>query len=653
MDKPNHSSRGSGANGSGRRRGRGRRPQRWRGGRGNRHSPPLRAALEPDVVNAATRGQPQRRQFNQVLLHRRSNPSRPQFTNPPTNHGTITQDPRSLPEDHPLIVEMKGLTEEKARRQLYWAELAKILGGEWENPASFDRQTWLEETRVADEKLDELAGQIRLAEHGVYAPPPPRSFNRPSVYSTLSESAVREQWGTEHKIVDETVDETGKKTSSAVHNQMTSTDMPNTVSSTIATARGPRRPQRPLFIHDSDIEDDEDENSQNPQNNYQTNDSLVKATRGRRASRAARSRKSRSHDQIPAHEANTAQIDAAEPGIVRKGAAGSGMVGTSAAEPGVVRTSVAGPNLVGSNTAEPSIFQPTVSEQRLAVPFIDLSNSTSTSTESLNIARSSAVPPDAEKPLTVESASVSEDSVPAEDGANQDWIQTIIRKWEQKRNRIDPLLSDYTTTESSLQASSRQRPSSSLGAFTASTNTQQALAAVVVSNLIQQDFTRNIRQNASSSTLKPDLVQKTTKRRHESEQEGPVKKLRKSARPESEEQNNDGQGLRVVQRNQQPGYLHIDDTSPIEVVDLHSVISSEHETNRPNEVQQARFRRSVVHRRARDSDDDSFSDSDDDSFSDPDDDSFSRAPRRRRVMWGEDEGHSPVDEEGHSPVDDA
>ena len=73
-----------------------------------------------------------------------------------------------LPPDHPLKVEMEELKQTRKSRQYYWAGLIEDLGEEeWENLANYDRQRWEEENTLADQKFEDLAGQIKLAEMGI------------------------------------------------------------------------------------------------------------------------------------------------------------------------------------------------------------------------------------------------------------------------------------------------------------------------------------------------------------------------------------------------------------------------------------------------------------------------------------------------------
>ena len=73
-------------------------------------------------------------------------------------------EPRPLPADHPLMVEMAEVQVIRERRRLHWVGLGNALGEEWEDSTTFHRQSWQEEERIADKKYAELAGQIMLAE---------------------------------------------------------------------------------------------------------------------------------------------------------------------------------------------------------------------------------------------------------------------------------------------------------------------------------------------------------------------------------------------------------------------------------------------------------------------------------------------------------
>ncbi|KAI9875201.1 MAG: hypothetical protein M1830_008765 [Pleopsidium flavum] len=75
--------------------------------------------------------------------------------------------PGPLPRDHPLKCEMEELKDTRKRRQFYWAGLIEDLGDEESgNPANCDRQRWEDEERKADDKFEQLAGQIKLVEMG-------------------------------------------------------------------------------------------------------------------------------------------------------------------------------------------------------------------------------------------------------------------------------------------------------------------------------------------------------------------------------------------------------------------------------------------------------------------------------------------------------
>ena len=74
---------------------------------------------------------------------------------------------KALPQSHPLVLEMMELKHTREQRRMYWAGLANDIGEEWENAASYDRQRWEMEERLADQKFQELSGQVALAERGL------------------------------------------------------------------------------------------------------------------------------------------------------------------------------------------------------------------------------------------------------------------------------------------------------------------------------------------------------------------------------------------------------------------------------------------------------------------------------------------------------
>lgn len=97
-----------------------------------------------------------------------SNGQYPSWTSPLVPPRQVVQKIGPLPPDHPLKVEMEELKQTRKKRQYYWAGLIEDLGeDEWENLANYDRQRWEEENRLADQRLEELAGQIKLAEMGI------------------------------------------------------------------------------------------------------------------------------------------------------------------------------------------------------------------------------------------------------------------------------------------------------------------------------------------------------------------------------------------------------------------------------------------------------------------------------------------------------
>ena len=99
-----------------------------------------------------------------------SRPDAPQVSQTSPNIVTTAAlPPRRLPPDHPYMIEMKELKMTREHRRLYWLGVSDAIGPEWENPASFDRQMWETEERLADQKFAMLSGQIALAERGIYA----------------------------------------------------------------------------------------------------------------------------------------------------------------------------------------------------------------------------------------------------------------------------------------------------------------------------------------------------------------------------------------------------------------------------------------------------------------------------------------------------
>ena len=93
---------------------------------------------------------------------------------PPRTHGNpfgfmnVKSDrPIPLTADHPLKEELAEVKRERELRKKYWAGLAQRIPEEMENPGSYDFQRWQEEEKMADAKVEELAGLIALAERGI------------------------------------------------------------------------------------------------------------------------------------------------------------------------------------------------------------------------------------------------------------------------------------------------------------------------------------------------------------------------------------------------------------------------------------------------------------------------------------------------------
>ncbi|MCJ1363212.1 hypothetical protein MMC16_002319 [Acarospora aff. strigata] len=112
-------------------------------------------------------GRPETRQEHQAREPQAQGLPRPSTEADSSVRNTPSTRPGPLAPDHPLKREMDELKETRKRRQLYWAGLIEDLGDdEWGNPANYDRQRWEDEERKADDKFEDLAGQIKLAEMG-------------------------------------------------------------------------------------------------------------------------------------------------------------------------------------------------------------------------------------------------------------------------------------------------------------------------------------------------------------------------------------------------------------------------------------------------------------------------------------------------------
>ncbi|MCJ1402481.1 hypothetical protein MMC11_005701 [Xylographa trunciseda] len=72
-----------------------------------------------------------------------------------------------LPFDHPLKEELAEVKRVRESRRVYWAQMSVDLPDDMDNPGSYDYQRWKEEERVAEAKIEELAGLIALAERGI------------------------------------------------------------------------------------------------------------------------------------------------------------------------------------------------------------------------------------------------------------------------------------------------------------------------------------------------------------------------------------------------------------------------------------------------------------------------------------------------------
>ncbi|KAI9724837.1 MAG: hypothetical protein M1812_000113 [Candelaria pacifica] len=147
------------------------RPQRgtWKPPRGSQYRTPQEVRPRSPPRTQATTANLRERNRSSSPRKLPSGPHTASYAHPwgpPSLRGRF-RTPHPLPADHPLMTEMAELKITRKNRQQYWAGLIPNLGDEWANPASYDRQQWEQETTLADEKLSELAGQIKMAEMGM------------------------------------------------------------------------------------------------------------------------------------------------------------------------------------------------------------------------------------------------------------------------------------------------------------------------------------------------------------------------------------------------------------------------------------------------------------------------------------------------------
>ena len=250
MDQPNQPTRGGGG---GQRNGRGgRHRKRNPAGRGRRTSESVRAPLGPRATNTDMTARSRRQQqLDRPIPPHQYRLIAPRASNTPNSQASTVPTLVPLPPDHPLMVEMREFKATKAQRQLYWMGLAKDLGDEWENPAGYDNQRWKAEMELADEKLAELSGQIKLAELGIFVPSTALESARVAVDAFNRQPAgalpsnLRQRQGKYSNISQqETVIWTEEKKASAVNDWMKEMG--------VTAAKPVDEPYEPLFFSDDE-----------------------------------------------------------------------------------------------------------------------------------------------------------------------------------------------------------------------------------------------------------------------------------------------------------------------------------------------------------------------------------------------------------------
>ena len=158
----------------------------------------------------STRGRFRGRPFNRGGVIPRKKPRHPnarqkpslEILQPPCTHGNSfgfmnVQPDRliSLADDHPLKEELAEVKRERELRKLYWAGLAQRIPEEMESAGSYDYQRWKEEEKLADAKIEELAGLIALAKRGIPVlredPEPKVQVLRPTQSQPVSQGLQR------------------------------------------------------------------------------------------------------------------------------------------------------------------------------------------------------------------------------------------------------------------------------------------------------------------------------------------------------------------------------------------------------------------------------------------------------------------------------
>jgi hypothetical protein len=107
--------------------------------------------------------------------------------------------PKSLPDDHPLKVELAKVREHREKRKKYWAGLAMTIPEEMRNEGSYDYQRWQAEDRLAEEAIENLVKMITAAELGFQVVERPVVLDSKDQARLARENKKRQQRAMEHE----------------------------------------------------------------------------------------------------------------------------------------------------------------------------------------------------------------------------------------------------------------------------------------------------------------------------------------------------------------------------------------------------------------------------------------------------------------------
>ena len=164
--------------------------------RGWNQSAPGNVSRGPRATRGAANFEPWQQDGIEHSHQQPQSNARPQLSkSPPVPPDQLIPRVGPLPPDHPLKLEMEELKQTRKERQYHWARLIADLGeDEWENPANYDRQRWEEEDKLADQKFEDLTGQIKLAEMGITGDSTQSVTPRvPSAYRTIHDQPSHEK----------------------------------------------------------------------------------------------------------------------------------------------------------------------------------------------------------------------------------------------------------------------------------------------------------------------------------------------------------------------------------------------------------------------------------------------------------------------------